>query len=169
MEPESEISLRNLATHPNVFVAIISGRGPQDVQKKVAIENVTYAGNHGLEINFASGKKYTYEVSAQLKDSFTKLVDALEKLCTMDGAWVENKQASLTFHYRCAAPEYHEELNRNIIETVESYGYLANQAHFSVEAKPPVKWNKGMDRIVIENWHIYDIVCFFCLNTLVYR
>lgn len=79
MEPESETALFSLAKNPNVFMAIISGRGPQDVKNKVGIPNITYAGNHGLEIYFPNGTKYQYKVSDEIKANFTKLVKALEE------------------------------------------------------------------------------------------
>lgn len=51
--------------------------------------------------------------------------------------------ASLSFHYREVAKEFHEKLNKEAIEIITSFGYIANQAHCAVEAKPPVHWNKG--------------------------
>lgn len=60
-----------------------------------------------------------------------------------NGAWVENKQRSLTFHYRdvpqAEQASYHERATR----IIETYGFVANPAHAAVEAKPPVVWNKG--------------------------
>lgn len=83
MEPESEAALKELSTQPNVFLAVISGRGVNDVKDKVAINNMTYAGNHGLEILYSNGTKFHYEVSAQLKSNFTKMVEELgEKVKT---------------------------------------------------------------------------------------
>lgn len=44
---------------------------------------------------------------------------------------------------------------------IESYGFIANQAHFAIEAKPPVKWNKGEAALLIltqefgDDWHKY--------------
>lgn len=56
---------------------------------------------------------------------------------------MENKKHSLTFHYR-DVPEndqaYYKDSAKRIIET---YGFIGNQAHAAVEAKPPVVWNKG--------------------------
>ena len=60
-----------------------------------------------------------------------------------DNAWVEDKRVSITFHYREAPAEMHEEMRRTATEIIQSHGYRANQAHFAVEAKPPVEWNKG--------------------------
>lgn len=79
MEPESESALKKLSIQPNVFLAVISGRAADDVKGKVGMENITYAGNHGLEISYANGTKFQYEVSAELKTNFTKLVEELEQ------------------------------------------------------------------------------------------
>lgn len=78
MEPESEDALHKLALYPNVFMAIISGRGPQDVKTKVGIPNITYAGNHGLEIYYPNGSKFQYEVPNKIKANFSSLVKTLE-------------------------------------------------------------------------------------------
>lgn len=79
MEPDSEAALKELSTRPNVFLAVISGRAANDVKNKVAIDNITYAGNHGLDILYANGTKFHYEVSAELRSNFTKMVNELEQ------------------------------------------------------------------------------------------
>lgn len=79
MEPESEAALKELSTQPNVFLAVISGRGVNDVKNKVSINNITYAGNHGLEILYANGTKFHYEVSAELRSNFSRMVDDLDQ------------------------------------------------------------------------------------------
>lgn len=61
-----------------------------------------------------------------------------------NGAWVENKKHSLTFHYR-DVPEVDQQAYKDrATSIIESHGYVANGAHAAVEAKPPVVWNKGM-------------------------
>lgn len=84
MEPESETALKKLSTLPNVFLAVISGRAVNDVKNKVALDNITYAGNHGLDILYANGSNFQYEVSAELKSNFTKLVVQLEQTVNTD-------------------------------------------------------------------------------------
>lgn len=79
MEPETEAALKVLATRPNVFLAVISGRAVLDVKAKVAIDNATYAGNHGLEIIYSNGTRWQYEVSIELQKNFTKMVEELEQ------------------------------------------------------------------------------------------
>lgn len=176
MEPESEASLKHLATYPNVYMAIISGRAVDSAKEKVRLENITYAGNHGLEIAFANKSRYYHEVDEATKINFKKMVAELETsvscilyilhfnadethfknfadtmlICCFslqlasNGAWVENKKQSLTFHYR-DVPEMEQESYKNRAKSIiEAYGYLANTAHAAVEAKPPVVWNKGI-------------------------
>lgn len=60
-----------------------------------------------------------------------------------NGAWIENKQHSLTFHYRSVPPGEHDAYRLRATSIIESYGFIPNQAHMAIEAKPPVQWNKG--------------------------
>lgn len=79
MEPESEASLLRLATHPSVFLAVISGRGPQDVKDKVGLPNITYAGNHGLQIIYPDDTRFNYQIAEAVKNNLTLMVAALEE------------------------------------------------------------------------------------------
>ena len=42
--------LQDLACQPHTTVVVISGRALSDLRAKVGIRGITYAGNHGLEI-----------------------------------------------------------------------------------------------------------------------
>ena len=61
--PETKKVLMRLARMPDVFVAIISGRGVNNVKQMVGIEGITYAGNHGLEIIHPDGTKVRVDIS----------------------------------------------------------------------------------------------------------
>lgn len=77
-DPGSEEALNSLNKLPNVHVAIISGRAAEDAKDKLQIDNITYAGNHGLEIIFHDKSRYNYEVSEQTKANLEKMVTELE-------------------------------------------------------------------------------------------
>lgn len=45
--------------------------------------------------------------------------------------------------------ELHDELVSEATQIIQSYGYVASQAHLAIEAKPPVHWNKGEAALLI--------------------
>lgn len=64
-----------------------------------------------------------------------------------DGAWVENKGALLTFHYRETPPEVRPLMIVKAKELIVKYGFKPVEATCAIEAKPPTNWNKGMNVI----------------------
>lgn len=149
MEPETVIALKQLSRRRNVFLAVISGRGAANVKNKVGLDNITYAGNHGLEIFYENGKQFHYEVPAEFVNNFTKMVKELQEKVAKRGGWVENKFVSLTYHYCDVPEELHAEFAISATKIIQSYGYVAGLAHLAVEAKPPVHWNKGEAALLI--------------------
>ncbi|XP_055921056.1 uncharacterized protein LOC129952489 isoform X2 [Eupeodes corollae] len=149
MDPELEKNLHCLAKNPKVFMAVISGRGLKDVEGKVGIKNITYAGNHGIEIQSPDGSRQDYQLPANVQKSYKSLVDELNKKLNKNGAWVEDKKVSLTYHYRDTASELVEQQKQEAIEIIKRHGFSANQAHAAIEAKPPVNWNKGEAALLI--------------------
>lgn len=143
MPDELEAILHKLAKHPLIFLAVISGRALKDVQKMVNIEGITYAGNHGLEIEYPDGSRHDYELPADIQKNYTAMVKELKERVERDGAWVEDKHVSLTYHYRDTPVELKDELKKLAAEICQRHGFRPNQAHEAIEAKPPVNWNKG--------------------------
>jgi len=62
---ETKRILERLSNCPDVFVAIISCRSVDNIRKMVGIDNITYAGNNGLEILHPDGSKSIYPLPAQ--------------------------------------------------------------------------------------------------------
>lgn len=83
MDPDSELALRSLTNNPNVYVAIISGRSADDAREIARIENITYAGNHGLEIVFVNKPRYNHELDEETRRKYVKMVDELERTVSM--------------------------------------------------------------------------------------
>ncbi|XP_016964689.1 uncharacterized protein LOC108034326 isoform X2 [Drosophila biarmipes] len=143
MPVELEAILHKIAKHPQVFLAVISGRGLKDVQKQVNIDGITYAGNHGLEIEYPDGSRHDYELPTEIQKNYTDMVRELKEKVERNGAWVEDKKVSLTYHYRDTPVELKDELKKKASDICQKFGFRANQAHEAIEAKPPVNWNKG--------------------------
>jgi trehalose-phosphatase len=60
-------ALVNISTNPNVFIAVISGRAVDNVKEKVGIDNIVYAGNHGLEILYPNGTRLIIDLKIFFK------------------------------------------------------------------------------------------------------
>lgn len=93
-DPESEIALQSLTNNRNVYVAIISGRSAEDARKIAKFENITYAGNHGLEIVFVNKPRYNHELDEQTRNNFTKMVNELETTVS------QRNQSKHTMNYK---------------------------------------------------------------------
>ncbi|XP_050322145.1 uncharacterized protein LOC126754220 [Bactrocera neohumeralis] len=149
MNVDVEKLLNRLAVHPQIFLCIISGRGLRDVQSRIGIKGITYAGNHGLEIESGDGTRHDYPLAAELKKHYAPMVKELIDNVQKNGAWVEDKTVSLTYHYRDVPAKISEEQKQLAIRIIESHGYRTSQAHDAIEAKPPVNWHKGEASLLI--------------------
>lgn len=78
-----------------------------------------------------------------------ELLKNLQEQVCKDGAWVENKGALLTFHYRETPVHLRKQLADHARRLIEEGGFKPGDAHCAIEAKPPVLWNKGRASIYI--------------------
>lgn len=115
----------------------------------MGIEGITYAGNHGLEILHPDGTKFVHPMPTQYQGKVAELLKNLQEQVCKDGAWVENKGALLTFHFRETPTHLRAGLAEQAKKLIEDAGFKAAKAHCAIEAKPPVQWNKGRASIYI--------------------
>src|SRR5260370_36096691 len=74
LTPHMQRALRSLTGQPGLFLAIISGRERADLQGRVRMPGLIYAGNHGLEISGA-GILFVEPTAAGSSDRIKKLAD----------------------------------------------------------------------------------------------
>jgi len=149
--PETKALLEDLSTRPDTLLGIISGRNSANVKQLVGIDNIVYAGNHGLEVVYPDGTKYTYQLPTEFHNQVKELTISLEKSVVRDGAWIESKGASLTLHFRATPEEKRAELQRTAGEIIEKAGFNVGRAHLAIEARPKIDWNKGSVALLILN------------------
>ena len=149
IRPEAKSVLQRLSNISDVYIAIISGRNVNNVKQMVGIEGITYAGNHGLEILHPDGTKFVHPMPTEFHDRVGELLRQLQESVCKDGAWVENKGALLTFHFRETPSHLRSRLAEEAKRLIEEAGFKAGKAHCAIEAKPPVQWNKGRASIYI--------------------
>lgn len=140
--------LERLSKCPACKVAIISGRALTDVKKLVAVKNLVYIGNHGLEIE-GPGIKFESLVSLNIKSVIERIERELyEQLKFIPGVLVEDKGLTLSIHYRKAESEKEESLIKKITQRAVK-PYIAKkeirvgQGKKVIEIRPPIEWDKG--------------------------
>ena len=98
LPPETRTRLVELRAAPGVSLAIISGRSVADLRQRVAVENITYVGNHGRELRKpgASEPEQTCNPKANGRSSRP----SHEGASGVPGVYIENKGFTVALHYR---------------------------------------------------------------------
>lgn len=139
--------LKALARQDNFTIGIISGRSLVDLRNKVRISNVIYAGNHGLEIE-GPGIRFVNHLAQELKPILRIMHYSLSQaLRTIKGAWVENKELSLSVHYRLVNEKRTGEV-KDIFERVVGDTQALGRVKITsgkkvIEVRPAIAWDKG--------------------------
>ncbi|UPV76145.1 trehalose-phosphatase [Halorussus limi] len=132
-----------LADHPNVEVAVVSGRELADVRERVGLPDISYAGNHGLEIH--AGEYEVHPTARDAEEDIASLCELLtDELAEIDGVIVENKGVTATVHHRLVDDE-----EVPVVENaVESLVATRDDVRLTtgkdvLELRPAVEWDKG--------------------------
>jgi trehalose 6-phosphate synthase/phosphatase len=142
LSPSMRAALQSCARRSDTDVAIVSGRSLVGVRKMVGEAALTYAGNHGLEIEGLHIGHFEHEDLVHYRERAAMLAGELDEIAT-DGAWTERKGPTITFHYRAVPEHGREGLVFEAREIIRRAGYQPRDAHCAVEARPPIGWDKG--------------------------
>jgi trehalose-phosphatase len=139
--------LRKLALRNNFEVGIISGRSLAEIKALIGLEGLAYAGNHGLEIECRKEgfvHPAATKATSLLKELYSQLV---ERLAGINGIILENKQFSLSVHYRLVAKSEAKKVKalfREVVEASKKQGKVrVTEGKKVIEVRPPVDWDKG--------------------------
>lgn len=137
--------LKDLANNPCVKIAIISGRSLGTIKRMVNIKNIIYVGSHGLEIE---GNKLTSLVSYKHKVILKHIKNDLQqKTSSIPRVFIENKEVSLSMHYRLADKKDIVRIKKIFHESVSEYilrkEIKVRPGKMVLEVMPSVDWNKG--------------------------
>jgi len=151
LPPPTKQVLQRLADMPEVFVSVITGRCLPDIKAKVGIKNITYAGNHGIDIVQPDGTKFVPPMPEEIEEKARWLLQKLQEECAKEGAWVENKGIVLAFHHEAwkekgsIDPALKESLLSRARQLMTEAGFKIGMSDGGLvtEAKPAIKWDKG--------------------------
>lgn len=130
----------------NCPVGIISGRPLEEIKKKIGIQGIHYAGNHGLEISGPS-TEYIPKEARSTRPVITDLCSVLEeKLKSIDGVLVEDKGLTASVHYRLVKdPDVSlvKEIFDEVTRTSRKEGLIkVTNGKKVLEIRPNLEWNK---------------------------
>ncbi len=139
------------------LVGIVTGRAVDDAMSRVAVPELLYVGNHGLEW-FENGEHHAHAAGlaaeSGLPDALRDIEQRLMAHTSLEGVIFENKRYSGSIHYRLAREsaktgEYLEPIAR---EVAKEYGFTVTEGKMVFELRPDPGINKGsaVRRIVAE-------------------
>ncbi|KAF5745684.1 putative trehalose-6-phosphate synthase [Tripterygium wilfordii] len=145
-------TVRKLAT--SFPTAIVSGRSIDKLYEFVGLDELYYAGSHGMDIRGPreAGSKYKKGSEAVLTQpaiEFLPMIDEVykelvERTKSTPGAKVENNKFCLSVHFRCVEEEKWKELVEQVGSVIKEYPtLLLKQGRKVLEIRPTIEWNKG--------------------------
>ena len=136
-------SILSVLKDPGIKLAFISGRSLSEIKKMAAIDGIYYAGNHGLEIE-GPGISYVHKKARDLSGELRIIFERLsKKLCDHKGVLIEDKNLSISVHYRLADPTLDKDIISEVTALVDPKKFRLSGGKKVVEIRPKHKWDKG--------------------------
>lgn len=130
--------------------AIISGRGLEKVQRFVQLEDLFYAGSHGLDICAPTQDRRwqdgALQPAAKLRPLIRGIYDDLKAAVQhIEGAYVEDNKFCLSVHFRNCKEESLEEIKSivNAVMTDHESVFKSTRGRKVLEIRPRMDWGKG--------------------------
>ena len=129
----------------NFPVIIVSGRALHDLKERIHLATLSYAGNHGLEFKSMIPELSSYCFGEEYKKIMSQVEDDLQRLLNeVPGCIIENKQLTLSIHYRLVDSSFHPFIKEAVGNILNKYPQLDDFCGKKVfELRPRIKWNKG--------------------------
>ncbi|NUO80704.1 trehalose-phosphatase, partial [candidate division KSB1 bacterium] len=145
LPPAMYKTLGRLARRDDLIIAIISGRSRVDVQARIGIESLIYAGNHGMEIVGPGFHFVEPTADAGQKEMHLLAQQLIARLRHIVGAIVEYKGLTTSIHFRRTTVATRNELAQIVQTAVARNEHLfkLTKGKMVYEIRPRVDWHKG--------------------------
>lgn len=136
-------TLQTLASRHQV--AVLSGRDLPDVQKKVGIENLIYAGSHGFDIRGPGTLQMQLEQGLESLPALENAERELRaSLGSIPGILIERKRFAIAVHYRNVPESQIQLIESTVDEIQQRHPSLRKRGGKKIfELQPDVEWDKG--------------------------
>lgn len=142
------------------LVAVISGRAAADVAQRVGLPGLVYVGNHGLE-RWQNGRVLPLVDVTAYRSALDRAKTAVAALAP-NGMWVEDKEATLSVHYRQTADPQtvYEQYRPRVVKIAEQTGLRFFEGRLIFELRPPVEAHKGTAFMSLVEEYALDTAVF---------
>ncbi|XWS37951.1 hypothetical protein CRYUN_Cryun19dG0089300 [Craigia yunnanensis] len=152
MSAEMRAAVREVAKY--FPTSIITGRSLDKVKEFVQLNNVYYAGSHGLDIMAPpravkscdkKGNEGAFQPAKLFLPAIQEISMELEdKIREIQGAKIEDNRFCISVHYRQVPPENHGTLKEKVKSLVENRPeFRLTEGKMVLEVRPSIEWNKG--------------------------
>ncbi len=135
-------------------VAAITGRAPGDVREMVAVDGMTYVGNHGME-QWEDGRVLLVPEAAPYAGRVAPVLAAARAKLDIEGLLFEDKGITGAVHYRKATnPGETQARVRKVVEPLaRDAGLLLHPGKMLIELRPAIELGKGAaaERLITAN------------------
>ncbi|TVU51361.1 hypothetical protein EJB05_02785, partial [Eragrostis curvula] len=144
--------------------AIVSGRSRRKVTNFVQLQDLSYAGSHGMDIMVSTKHNAStstggseietvdepclFQPAARFLPLMAKVKRALEEAITeIKGATVEDNVFSISVHFRNVHEKFHLQVKKKVKSVLKKGKDFADlkltTGKMVLEVRPDIKWNKG--------------------------
>jgi len=126
-------------------VAVVSGRDRHDIEEKVKLDNIYYAGSHGFDIAGPNKASHLHPKADVLLPKIKNIAQWFrEALSDHKGVWVEQKKFAVALHHRKAEAATVNDVEAIVKEKIDAEdGLKWDKGKSIIEIKPSVNWHKG--------------------------
>lgn len=145
MTGEARAAIARLQAVPGLHLAVVSGRGLADVRGMTNLDGVFYAGNHGMEMS-GPGIERVHPGAAAARPELQQVAGELRHaLRDTPAAMVEDKQLTLSIHYRLVPEEQERRVQDAVRAAVaaRSESLRVTTGKKVLEVRPRIDWDKG--------------------------
>ncbi len=140
--------LQRLAARTDTTVAIVTGRGVADARMRVAMPDLHYAGNHGLEIE-GPGILWIHPDATSARPALDQLLRELRQSFAGRGdITLEDKAVSFSVHFRSVEDDAEQAAIARVVHNAaaglpDAKALRLMGGRRVVEVRPAADWDKG--------------------------
>jgi trehalose-phosphatase len=137
--------LRRVSKRPNVSLGLVTGRSLSDIKRMVHLNSVFYVANHGFHTSLAKSR-WVHPEAQRAHPVLGKIFSELRSaLSSIPGVLIEDKQYTLSVHYRNVRERSVPLLKKSVRRVVRPYRTMVKMTTGKkvIEVRPNVSWDKG--------------------------